>query len=36
MNQAEKYEGLSNDYPSVIQNGAVPHSEVLAVQGQSG
>ena len=31
----KKYEGLNDDYPSAMQVSVVPHSEVLAVQGQS-
>ena len=31
----KKFKGLHDDDPSVMQVGVVPHSEVLAVQGQS-
>ena len=31
----KKYIGLNDDDPSVMQASAVPHSEVLTVQGQS-
>ena len=33
-NQTKKYEGLKGDDPSVMQVSAVPHSDMLAVQGQ--
>ena len=34
-NKLKKYEALNNDDPSVMLLSAVPHSEVLDVQGQS-
>ena len=35
-NKLKKYKGLNDDDPSVIYVTTVPHSEVLAVQGQNG
>ena len=34
-NYTQKYKGFNDDDPSVMQVNAVPHSELLAVQGQN-
>ena len=35
INHTQKYKGLNDDVPSVMQVSAIPHSEVIIVQGQS-